>query len=410
MDQTLENHILQYREQIEQWFQACWEKAQSESTTLFTSSVDIRNAGYKIAVVDTNLFPAGFNNLHPTFFSLGVQAAQDFLHTIYPGCKKILIVPENHTRNIHYYQSIDVLYNMIQHAGYEVKIGSLLLDEITTVKLPHGKTCTLHPLHRDGNKIACGHFIPDMIILNNDLSTGIPPLLENLDQPLEPPAQLGWNFRSKTQHFKYYQAICEIFSALIDIDPWKITPLFTDCDAVDFVEKIGMELLIDKTQTLLHQIQQKYDQYEIPDKPYVVIKADAGTYGMAVLPIHSADELVTLSRKQRLNMSMSKGKRSVHHVLIQEGIPTYQTVNTGPHQAVAEPVIYMLGQQVIGGFYRVHSSRNQYENLNSPGMHFEKWMPAQDPASKNIFYMYSVIARLALLASYQEKVKLCVLK
>jgi Glutamate-cysteine ligase. len=38
---------------------------------------------------------------------------------------------------------------------------------------------------------------------------------------------------------------------------------------------------------------------------------------------------------------------------------------------VAEPVVYLIGHNVVGGFYRVHSSRRADENLNSPGMHFE---------------------------------------
>jgi glutamate--cysteine ligase len=30
-----------------------------------STSVDLRNAGFKLAPVDTNLFPGGFNNLNP---------------------------------------------------------------------------------------------------------------------------------------------------------------------------------------------------------------------------------------------------------------------------------------------------------------------------------------------------------
>ena len=44
------------QETIYQWLQE-----QERAWTPFYTSVDIRDAGFKIAVVDTNLFPAGFN-------------------------------------------------------------------------------------------------------------------------------------------------------------------------------------------------------------------------------------------------------------------------------------------------------------------------------------------------------------
>jgi glutamate--cysteine ligase len=87
---------------------------------------------------------------------------------------------------------------------------------------------------------------------------------------------------------------------------------------------------------------------------------------------------------------------------------TFETVK----DAVAEPVIYMIDQFVVGGFYRVHTGRGQDENLNAPGMHFEP-MPfdtscllpdpeASPDCSVNRFYAYGVIARLALVAASLE--------
>ena len=37
------------------------------------------------------------------------------------------------------------------------------------------------------------------------------------------------------------------------------------------------------------------------------------------------------------------------------------------HEAVAEPVIYLIDRYVVGGFYRVHTGRGKDENLNAPG-------------------------------------------
>lgn len=405
----LEKHILEKQIKIETWFREIWLQYQPT----LTSSVDLRNAGFKICAVDTNVYPAGFNNLNPDFYPLCIQAAQNVITHFYPYCKKILIIPENHTRNPHYYQSLFVLSTLLQAAGYEVKIGSLIVKEITNISLTSKHNLVLHPVHKHANKLCCDDFVPCLILLNNDLSEGVPPLLQDLKQPIDPVIQLGWSTRSKTHHFSHYHDVCKTFASLIDIDDWQINPLFLDCGEIDFVQRTGMECLVSKTEILLAQIQKKYDQYQIKNKPFVMVKADKGTYGMAVMPIHDPNELNNLNRKQRTSMSVSKGRQTVKHVIIQEGVPTNEKV--GSDNAVAEPVVYMLGQHVVGGFYRVHHNRGIDENLNSPGMDFKKLAFAEccnnpqlseDHSVQNQFYVYSVIARLALIATCKEKLEL----
>lgn len=66
----LENRINTLKPQIEHWFRGKWR----EDTVPFYCSVDLRNSGFKLAPVDTNLFPGGFNNLNPEFIPLCVQA------------------------------------------------------------------------------------------------------------------------------------------------------------------------------------------------------------------------------------------------------------------------------------------------------------------------------------------------
>jgi glutamate--cysteine ligase len=158
----------------------------------------------------------------------------------------------------------------------------------------------------------------------------------------------------------------------------------------------------------LKQMRSKYREYGVKETPYVVVKADAGTYGMGVMTIKSPDELINLNRKQRNKMSTIKDGLTVSEVLIQEGVHTFESIN----QAVAEPVVYMIDRYVVGGFYRVHSNRAADENLNAPGMHFVPLafasscnMPdayATPDSAPNRFYTYGVIARLALLAASVE--------
>ena len=55
----VEEVILNQVSAIEAWFRSEWKKTPAP----ITSSVDLRHACFKLAPVDTNLFPAGFNNL-----------------------------------------------------------------------------------------------------------------------------------------------------------------------------------------------------------------------------------------------------------------------------------------------------------------------------------------------------------
>jgi glutamate--cysteine ligase len=204
--------------------------------------------------------------------------------------------------------------------------------------------------------------------------------------------------------------VAHAFAEQLDIDPWLVSPLTLQCGEVNFMERSGMECLARNVNTLLTAIQNKYDQYGIDREPFVVVKADSGTYGMGIMMVKSADELLNLNRKQRTKMSSAKEGLVVDNVLVQEGVYTFETL--GEDQAVAEPVIYMMDHFVIGGFYRVHTGRGIDENLNAPGMHFEPLAFAQScitpdkfdkpDAEPNRFYAYGVIARLALLAAARE--------
>ena len=163
---------------------------------------------------------------------------------------------------------------------------------------------------------------------------------------------------------------------------------------------------------MLTLIREKYREYGIGETPFVVVKADAGTYGMGVMTARSADEVIGLNRKQRNKMSVIKEGMNVTQVIIQEGVHTFERVARDGKSGVAEPVVYMIDRYVVGGFYRVHDERGIDENLNAPGMHFEPLafetscsLPdsCQNPdAPPNRFYAYGVVARLEQLAASLE--------
>lgn len=405
---TIEKHLLARQPAIEAWLRSEW----LETPAPFYCSVDLRNAGFKLAPVDTNLFPAGFNNLNPAFMPLCVQAAQSALERVCPTAARVLLIPESHTRNLYYLESVATLTEILLKAGFDVRVGSLLEDirEPTDISLPSGRRVRLEPIERHSDKIGVANFNPCMVLLNNDLSSGRPAILEGLDQPVIPPLQLGWTNRRKSDHFTHYRDVAREFAQLIDIDPWLIDPLFLQCGEINFAKREGEDCLAKNVETLLANIQRKYDEYAIDKRPFVVMKADSGTYGMGVMTVHSAQQVRELNRKQRTKMGASKGGQHVSQVILQEGVYTFET--WGTEQAVAEPVVYMMDHFVVGGFYRIHTGRGPDENLNAPGMAFEPLAFAEccntpdvkraPDAHPNRFYAYGVIARLALLAAARE--------
>ncbi|HET9024055.1 MAG TPA: glutamate--cysteine ligase [Burkholderiaceae bacterium] len=405
----LEQRILDALPTIERWFRLQWQ----DHMPPFYGSVDLRNAGYKLAPVDMNLYPGGFNNLSEGMLPAAVQAAGNAIERLCPDARNLLLVPERHTRNLYYLTNVACLVRILRQTGVEVRVGTLS-DEVgqrTPIELPNGETLVLEPLVRNGDRVGVDGFDPCIVLLNNDLSAGIPAVLRGLDpdQILVPPLQAGWAVRRKSNHFAAYDQVAEEFSQLIGIDPWLINPYFGRCGQVNFHERAGEECVASNVDFVLQRMRDKYKEHGISDTPYVVVKADAGTYGMGVMTVRNAEEMRSLNRKQRNKMAVVKEGLEVTEVIIQEGVPTREDVDG----AAAEPVVYMMDRSVVGGFYRVHTERGRDENLNAPGMHFVPLAFASScnlpdcrataaGSAPNRFYSYGVVARLALLAASIE--------
>ena len=273
----------------------------------------MRNAGFKLAPVDTNLFPAGFNNLNPEMMALCVQAVQSTMAEKCACARRLLVIPESHTRNLFYFENLAMLCEILERAGFEVRIGSLIPDLTAPSKqlLPSGREILLEPLIVKDKQVGVTDYFPCCIVLNNDMSSGIPDSFKNSTQLFMPPMKLGWSTRLKSTHFQQYHDVATEFAKVLDIDPWMIDPYFDHCGDVDFSESASLECLTDGASRLFEKIRQKYAEYKIDQAPFLVVKADQGTYGMAVMMIKDPSELLQLNRKQRTKMAASKGGNAV---------------------------------------------------------------------------------------------------
>ena len=402
----LEQRLLDAMPAIERWFRLEW----MEHTPPFYCSVDVRNSGFKLAPVDTNLFPEGWNNLTKPMLPLAVQAAMAAIEKICPEARNLLIVPQNQVRNTFYLSNLSQLRQIFQMAGLNVRIGSISPDvkKSTTIELPSGESITLEPVIRTRGRIGVKDFDPCTILLNNDLSTGVPGILEDLhEQYLLPPLHAGWATRRNSNHVKCFEEVAKRFGKLVGVDHWLVTPMVDRVGKVDLSTEAGYQKLSGAVDGLLAKIKKKYKEYGIKEKPFVVVKDDNRNNGMGLLSVRDVKDLVSLKMA-----AAPKDRTSVnaeHDILLQEGVLTNERVNEG----VAEPVVYLMDRYVVGGFYRVHADRSMDENLNAPGSSYVPLAFAESThlpqpgvrpgaSAPNRFYMYGVIARLAMLAASYE--------
>ncbi len=382
---------------IEAWFTRHY--AQTEP--LFYSSVDLRHAGFKLSPVDTNLFPAGFNLLSQKALERASNTVKDYIAANHAGAKKLLLIPDNHTRNTYYLQNIVALRTILSNAGLEVECGSLIAEEPLEVESADGTKLTLHPLIKDTHTLGTKDFTPDIILVNNDLSTGAPDLLQERSQPIIPPVGLGWFQRRKTRHFESYNEVSRKFAAEFNFDPWLISAAFSKCGTINFKERKGLECVALGVERCLSQVKKKYAEYGITQKPYAFIKADTGTYGMGIMTVSDPQEVMDINKKDRKKMDVIKEGVHNSEVIIQEGVPTTDTVDG----KVAEPLMYLINGLPIGCTYRINENRDALGNLNAPGMTFSNACERDDEAGMQedqLCPIRNLVARLASLAAARE--------
>lgn len=340
-----------------------WVNERLPAAPLF-ASVDIRNSGFKIAHVDTNMFPAGFNNLSAEGREKAKNLIGVYIATHFPSAKKIALIPESFTRNLKYLENVQSLSDMISSAGFDVI--NIAIDEVPKTGF-------------------------DLIILNNDLTNAPPSALQDTKIPIIPALEYGWYNRRKSNHFKAYDAIAKEFAELFGFDDWLINAYYDKCSDIDFKNKSGLTCLADSAEKLLQKIQQKYDEYNIKETPYLFIKADQGTYGMGIMTIQDPQEILNINKKSRHSMHTIKQGNQNTEVMLQEGIPTKQNFNG----FASEELAYLVSGKVVDMLIRYNENQTQFSNLNSQGMMLAN---SQD----NECSIARVIAMLAAIATKHE--------
>jgi glutamate--cysteine ligase len=365
--QTLHRKIVENCDAVQAWFRS----KNQELAFPFYSSFDLRDAGFKMVPVDANIFPAGFNNICQVDRDNAVDVAKVFLDSHYSvDTRKILLLTEEHTQNPYYWDNVLALQTMLKGAGREVKVAiPKPLDAPLTVTSASGTPVQVYSATRQGKGVEIEGFKPDLIISNNDFSTEYDEWAKDLEIPMNPPRELGWYRRRKDRFFKVYNQLAGEFCDILKIDPWLMqveTELFSHFD-VDSEE--SRDELAAKAQLLYDRIQAKYKANGIDRDPFLFVKNNSGTYGLGVVQAKHPEDIKSWNYKSRKRMKAAKGGREISEVIIQEGVPTTTQAEGGK---TAEPVIYMIGCQLAGGFLRAHGEKSVEESLNSPGAVYQR--------------------------------------
>ena len=364
--QNLNSKITKNKDKLDLWIK---DQINKVFIPLYTS-VDLRISDHKIAPVDTNVFPAGFNNLSDTFRNQASSLFEGYFNREYPNMNSLLIIPELHTRNTFYWENISVLKSILENVGYRVEVGIISDEDLPQemeFEAASGNKVKAYRALKHNNRVTLPNLNPDLLLINNDFSEQCPKTLRDITQPVEPPVEIGWHTRKKSIHFEFYNKLAAEVAQILEIDPWVISIDTIDDYGVDFDNREDREKIAQVADTMINRLKIQYEERGISEEPYLFIKSNSGTYGMAVVNVANGDDIRGLNSDKRKRMRVSKGGNAVRDVVLQEGIPTSFKYES---DISAEPVFYLIDTQVAGGFLRLNKSRNSLENLNSRGMEF----------------------------------------
>jgi len=399
--------IISEKDKVEAWIDSHKEKLGSH---ILYSSVDLRNSGHKIVPVDTNMFPAGWNNLCPSCQKRAKDAFVEYFQNNYPETRCLVILPESHTRNTYYLENVLQLQEILRGAGFNTAVGTInpAITEMTTLQTAEGNDLNLYPIVRDGDNLFIESKKICQLVVNNDFSAGVPEILQGVKQNLLPNPGLGWHSRKKSDHFDIYSRLVSEFADLICVPKEHFDARFQVAEKVNLDDEDSRELVAQKVEAMIDDLNKIYKEYKIDYSPTVFIKNNAGTYGMAVVSVESGEDVRNLNQKARKKMRVGKEGSSTSNLILQEGVPTTDRIK----DFAAEPVIYMVNNKPIGGFFRLNTQKGDTENLNSRGMEFSKGEFLNNPDYTNpimeevqgedVIYAYKTIANIAGLAAGYE--------
>ncbi len=384
--------LLEMESEINEWL----ELKRSQVPLPFYGSFDIRDAGWKTVVVDSNAFPAGFNNIDKDDYEKLAHGILDWFHNLEEQPNRLLIWPESHTRNPDYMSNICVINDLLKDIGCEVLIGNDLLKS-QTIHTSKGEI-NLAQVEVENQYVRADGKSVDMILLNSDLSEGP---LEIAGVTITPPNYMGWHTRSKCNHFEHVSDLVHELGDLVGIDPWLIGPWGFISRGRCLEDIQCRERLAGEIQEGLEFISSKYEEHGIDSKPSLFVKNDRGTYGLGILRVDSPDEILNLSNRKMNRLAYAKGGVSAEDFLLQEAVPT----SLKSFDSVIEPVGYGVNGRVSTWFHRSNQKYGALDNLNTPSTRFILDSDLSSEAESIVLgrrWLHTFVAEISMIAMGKE--------
>lgn len=396
--ETIKDHLhsvfLEKSEEIETWFS---ERIKSKDYP-FYCSFDIRESNHKMAPVDANMFPAGFNNI--------CQADRDVMGELLDRCmnfkdlnfKNVGIFCENHTNNPYYWDNVNALKELFTSQGIEVYLFTPDLDpQKNEIESASGNRLKITKPSIKEDVVYAEDKKIDFMLINNDMSSDYDSWISKVKNPMLPPLYMGWNNREKQSFFDHYNKVVNEFSDFLGIDSIHLTVETQTFDNFKIDDKESLQSLKETAEHINNKLVEQYKAKNFDGEPYLFVKNNHGTYGLGVMEVQKPEDILNWNYKSRKKMKASKGGNSIESVIVQEGIPTTLMVQDSP----AEAVIYLLGCGLAGGFLRTNQRKDSHDSLNAPGAVFQRMcfsdyeFQKEDRSLENV---YGTIARLGALA------------
>ena len=384
------------REIISQWM----EQKRSEVPIPIYGSVDIRDAGWKVAVVDANHFPAGFNNISAEDEPHLSALLKNHITRMHSDCRWVHLYPESHTRNPGYIENLATLKRLIEAGGFRCTIGSPELEghgSLDGIKGP----LTLDEVEVVNERLLVYGEEPNLILLNNDLTEGMVAGL-SVDS-VSPPPHMGWQRRRKSEHYERLQVYVDEISKILEIDSWHLIAEWFVSEDKCLERDTCRTILAAEIDEFLARIKSRYNEMGVDRDPVAFIKNDRGTYGLGILAVSSGEELLQLSNRKMKKLMYSKGGVEVENFIIQEGIPT---MLSGAEGEPVEPVVYLVDGEAASWFYRINAKKGEIDNLNSPSAKFQPYSEVGELFGEHAHGWHALVAELSMLAMGAESLKL----
>ena len=392
---NLTQRLEEKRSEIKKWMQ----EKRTEIPIPIYGSVDIRDSGWKVAVVDSNHFPAGFNNVSKNDESRLSSLLKSHILRLNEDCSWVHLYPESHTRNKGYVENVKTIKRLIEGAGYKCTVGSPELRAFGSLDGLTGPLM-LDKVSLVDEALVVDNETPDLIMLNNDLTEGIMPGLSS--SQVIPPTHMGWQRRRKSEHYECLKSYIEEIAKILGVDSWHLMADWFVSEDKCLEKETCREMLAAEVDEFLANLKARYLKMGVERDPVAFIKNDRGTYGLGIMSVSSGEELLNLSNRKFKRLMYSKGGVDVENFLIQEGIPTCLKT---PEGHPVEPVVYLVDGEAASWFYRINSKKGDLENLNSPSAQFVKFDEVKDKYGKHAHNWHALLAELSMLAMGAESMK-----